>query len=114
MIAISGIYFDEPEVIEELLNKSFEEIERLPVPKDLRSTFIRARMIDSRVPSPWEGGRGLGRFLLRFVSELTGFVDKPGSLTGGHLGQDTALLFEAGSKFKFPRFQISKALPSVE
>lgn len=32
LIAISGIYFDEPEVIEEFLNKSFEAIERLPVP----------------------------------------------------------------------------------
>ena len=32
LIAISGIYFDQPETIEELFKKSFEAVESLPVP----------------------------------------------------------------------------------
>jgi hypothetical protein len=32
LIAISGIYFDEPDAINELLKKAFEAVERLPVP----------------------------------------------------------------------------------
>jgi hypothetical protein len=32
LIAISGIYFDESESIEELLKKTFEAVERLPDP----------------------------------------------------------------------------------